>query len=86
MTGGAERYADRGIIPRTISYLFEQSAKSEEMIINLSISYIEIYGNNGYDLLDANHSSKKLEDLPKVIPRETENEEIILTGLSVHKA
>lgn len=56
------------------------------MIINLSISYIEIYGNNGYDLLDANHSSKKLEDLPKVVPRETENEEIILTGLSVHKA
>ncbi len=24
MTGGAERYEERGIIPRTIRYLFEQ--------------------------------------------------------------
>ena len=52
----------------------------------MSISYIEIYGNSGYDLLDENHTTKKLEDLPPVIPRETENEEIILSGLSVHKA
>jgi kinesin family protein 6/9 len=37
-------------------------------------------------LLDENHSSKKLEDLPKVIPRETQDEEIILSGLSIHKA
>jgi kinesin family protein 6/9 len=33
-----------------------------------------------------NHSTKKLSDLPKVVPRETLNEEIILSGLSVHKA
>lgn len=37
-------------------------------------------------MLDENHSTKKLEDLPRVIPRETENEEIILSGLSIHKA
>lgn len=52
----------------------------------MSISYLEIYGGSGYDLLDAEHTSKKLEDLPPVIPRETENEEIILSGLSVHKS
>ena len=27
ITGGAERYSDRGIIPRTLSYLFQQFAK-----------------------------------------------------------
>lgn len=51
----------------------------------MSISYIEIYEGKGYDLLDENHKNSKLEDLPKVIPRETEDEEIILNGLSLHK-
>lgn len=27
VTGGAERYADRGIIPRVLSYLFENFAE-----------------------------------------------------------
>lgn len=39
--------------------------------MNVSISYIEIYNNDGYDLLDENHSTKNLSDLPKVVPRET---------------
>jgi len=56
------------------------------LIFNISISYLEIYGNNGYDLLDENHTTKSIEDLPRVLPRETEKEEIILSGLSVHKA
>lgn len=30
------------------------------------ISYLEIYNDHGYDLLDPNHETKKLEDLPKV--------------------
>ena len=28
MTGGAERYADRGLIPRTLSYIFAHVAKN----------------------------------------------------------
>ena len=27
ITGGAERYADRGVIPRTISYIFNEFSK-----------------------------------------------------------
>ena len=27
ITGGAERYADRGVIPRTISYIFNEISK-----------------------------------------------------------
>ncbi len=34
--------------------------------MNISISYLEIYGNQGYDLLNADHSTKSLQDLPKV--------------------
>ena len=40
----------------------------------MSVSYIEIYDNSGYDLLDENHATKNLTDLPKVIPRETDDE------------
>lgn len=40
----------------------------------------------GYDLLDEKHSSNNLHDLQKIQTYETENEEIILKGLSVHKA
>ncbi|EGR31732.1 kinesin family member 6, putative [Ichthyophthirius multifiliis] len=86
MTGGPDSYEDRGIIPRTLSYIFQQTKKLDNYFFQISISYIEIYNNQGYDLLDENHSAKKIEDLKAVIPRETENEEIILSGLSIHKA
>jgi len=31
ITGGAERYADRGIIPRALSYIFDYYEKVSEM-------------------------------------------------------
>ena len=34
--------------------------------ITVGVSYLEIYNANGYDLLDENHASKSLFDLPKV--------------------
>jgi kinesin family protein 6/9 len=40
----------------------------------ISISYLEIYENSGYDLLDENHSTKSLHDLPKVHSMETADE------------
>ena len=30
------------------------------------VSYLEIYNEQGYDLLDPSHENKDLEDLPKV--------------------
>ena len=47
---------------------------------------MEIYNGTGYDLLDENHTSKKLEDLPKIVPRSRANDEIVLSNLSFHKA
>lgn len=86
ITGGAERYEDRGIIPRTLAYIFAASEKNKENFYQISVSYLEIYNNEGFDLLDEKHTSNNLHDLPKVIPRENENEEIVLKGLSMHKA
>ena len=63
MTGGAERYADRGIIPRTLSYIFGKISKNSTHSYAVNVSYLQIYNNSGFDLLDENHSSKNLYDL-----------------------
>lgn len=33
ITGGAERYSDRGIIPRTLSYIFQQLEKVQIFVL-----------------------------------------------------
>lgn len=86
ITGGAEKYADRGIIPRTLSYIFGLANKQTDSKIKVSISYMEIYNEAGYDLLDENHASKNLFDLPKVQMYEDKYGHFKLTNLSVHRA
>ena len=65
ITGGPEKYADRGIIPRSISHMFREFDKQSQYLFTLHVSYLEIYNNHGYDLLDPRHEISKLEDLPK---------------------
>lgn len=50
------------------------------------ISYLEIYNGQGYDLLDENHSSKSLFDLPKVQMFENDLGQFVLKNLSIHRA
>uniref|UniRef100_A0A4W3I0B9 Kinesin-like protein n=1 Tax=Callorhinchus milii TaxID=7868 RepID=A0A4W3I0B9_CALMI len=86
VTGGAERYSDRGIIPRILSYMFEQFQKDSSKIYTTHISYLEIYNECGYDLLDPRHEASKLEDLPKVSIMEDADQNIHLKNLSNHQA
>ncbi|XP_045399582.1 kinesin-like protein KIF6 isoform X2 [Lemur catta] len=86
ITGGAERYSDRGIIPRTLSYIFEQLQKDSSKIYTTHISYLEIYNECGYDLLDPRHEASSLEDLPKVTILEDPEQNIHLRNLSLHQA
>lgn len=64
--GGTERYADRGLIPRAISALFAEAARRTDHTYVLHISYMEVYCETGFDLLEPNREVKALEDLPKV--------------------
>lgn len=86
ITGGPEKYADRGIIPRTISYFFDMFAKKPEFMFSMHISYLELYNEQGYDLLDPQHQATKLEDLPKVTLMEDDDNNIHLKNLSLHQA
>ena len=52
ITGGAQ-YKERGFIPRTISTVFSGIKKAPEgTSYKVKLSYIEIYNENIYDLLD----------------------------------
>lgn len=82
VTGGAERYADRGLIPRTLSYLFEKFASDHDFEYKLQVSYLELYNENGYDLLDPLHDIKQLEDLTKVTVLEDQSGGIKIRNLS----
>ncbi|KAM7172203.1 kinesin-like protein KIF6 [Macrochelys suwanniensis] len=86
ITGGAERYSDRGIIPRTLSYIFQQLEKDRSKVYTTHVSYLEIYNECGYDLLDPRHEASRLEDLPKVTIMEDPDQNIHLKNLSLQQA
>ncbi|XP_047467305.1 kinesin-like protein KIF6 [Mugil cephalus] len=86
ITGGAERYSDRGIIPRTLSYLYECFSQDNSMVYTTHISYLEIYNEMGYDLLDSRHEASRLEDLPKVMIMEDSDQNVHLRNLSLQQS
>ncbi|XP_065488052.1 kinesin-like protein KIF6 [Caloenas nicobarica] len=86
ITGGAERYSDRGIIPRTLSYIFDQLQKDSSKVYTTHVSYLEIYNECGYDLLNPRHEASRLEDLPKVTIMEDPDQNIHLKNLSLQQA
>ncbi|KAH8960223.1 hypothetical protein BDL97_06G121000 [Sphagnum fallax] len=86
ITGGAERYVDRGIIPRAISLVFSEVAERSEYTYTIHFSYLEVYNEMGYDLLNPDHETKALEDLPKVTLLEDEDSVFHLRNLSQHLA
>jgi kinesin family protein 6/9 len=81
-----ERYTDRGIIPRSISMIFNTYRTKTGVEFKAYISYLELYNEQGYDLLDESHETKVLEDLPKVVMLEDEHGNFHLKNLSLHAA
>ncbi|XP_033368509.1 kinesin-like protein KIF6 [Parus major] len=86
ITGGTERYSDRGIIPRTLSYIFDQLQKDSSKMYTTHVSYLEIYNECGYDLLDPRHEASRMEDLQKVTIMEDSDQNIHLKNLSLLQA
>jgi kinesin family protein 6/9 len=85
LTGGPDSYSDRGIIPRAISMLFKEfRARSGEIQFKVKVSYLELYNEQGYDLLDGTKDNKTLEELPKVILREDMEGNYELKNLKTH--
>ncbi|GLC59507.1 hypothetical protein PLESTB_001494800 [Pleodorina starrii] len=86
ITGGPERFVDRGIIPRAISAIFTEISNRPDSQYTVHISYLEIYNNEGYDLLDAEREIKALEDLQQVHLGEAEDGTVSYRNLSMYRA
>ena len=85
ITGGPERYADRGIIPRAISMVFKELHNQPDVNYTCFVSYLEIYLENGYDLLSEEHrENTRLYDMQKVNMLEDEDGVFHFRNLSVH--
>ncbi|XP_037342748.2 kinesin-like protein KIF6 isoform X3 [Pungitius pungitius] len=62
------------------------NASPSSMIYTTHISYLEIYNEMGYDLLDSRHEASRLEDLPKVLIMEDPDQNIHLRNLSLQQS
>ncbi|XP_033207917.1 kinesin-like protein KIF3A [Belonocnema kinseyi] len=85
ITGDQKNYGLRGILPRTLQYLFDIVKKHPENLYSMEVSYLEIYNENGYDLLNRKQEwtiATKLEDLPRVTIQEDEAGTLHLKNLS----
>jgi len=51
----------RGIIPRALSYIFDEIDKRTKFEYKIYISFMEIYNENAYDLLEKKHLETPLE-------------------------
>lgn len=68
MSGGDD-WKQRGVIPRVLSYVFEEfRRRSKEVGYELQVSFIEIYNESAYDLLEENHSDSNFDKWTKVPP------------------
>jgi kinesin family protein 6/9 len=99
ITGGAGAYADRGIIPRAIAHLFSEAAsRKDSMAVNVRVSYLEIYNEQGYDLLgekieaptggeDIGRSrAGGYDELPRVTLYDDDAGNLVMRGLAAHPA
>ena len=78
--GSARSFAERGVIPRALSHIYASlEQRTEEENTSIHISFMEIYQNIGYDLLNpGTRGDSLMVTLPKV------GGEIIATHSATH--
>ncbi|XP_043515434.1 kinesin-like protein KIF6 [Frieseomelitta varia] len=79
---------NRGIIPRTLQFLFDAIQKRPENVYSIEVAYLEIYNEIGYDLLDRRQQRDfavtRLENLPRISIREDEVGKLHLKNLTFY--
>lgn len=85
MSGGGSLWEERGIIPRTFSQIFDLVEKWKNSIeYKLYASYLEIYNEAGYDLLERRHAEIDFEKWSKISLFEDKQQFLHLRNLSIH--
>ncbi|KAL0216612.1 hypothetical protein P9112_008796 [Eukaryota sp. TZLM1-RC] len=75
-------FESRGLIPRSLATVFEEIEKRPDRQFTIALSYLELYNEKGYDLLNPDRHSHQLEDLPKVSIMEDQNGNVTIPGLT----
>ena len=73
--GNNGRFSDRGLIPRTISYVYKELERRNKtgQDVSIHISYMEIYQDTGFDLLNpGTRPGALMVTLPKVTSSQIE--------------
>ena len=88
MEGSARRFEDRGLIPRSISYIYDKLKDRENQDISVHISHFEIYNEVGFDLLNpaSRLDSLMYAGLPKISIRERGDGQFVTHNLTCHLA
>ena len=81
MTGGSSNYEYRGIIPRTLSLIFQEIDSRFDQQVSVKISYIEIYNELMFDLLSPTPTHEQSGNIHIV---EDVSGNIKVKGLSLH--
>jgi len=81
--GSSKQYDDRGLLPRCISYVFDQLSERKAEDIRIEVTYLEIYNDSAYDLLNA--ASGGNARLPKVTVQDN-GKQCTIRDLTVHPA
>nr|XP_006812991.1 PREDICTED: kinesin-like protein KIF6-like [Saccoglossus kowalevskii] len=85
--GGARRYSDRGLSPRALSMIYRALQSRTDEDISVHVSYLEIYQETGYDLLNpSTRQGNVVTHLPKVSVVEGPQNTCIVRNLSHHLA
>eukprot|EP00057_Strongylocentrotus_purpuratus_P018758 XP_011673232.1 PREDICTED: uncharacterized protein LOC763216 [Strongylocentrotus purpuratus] len=85
--GGAKSYSDRGLTPRALSRIYKSLANQKFAELSIKVSYLEIYQEVGYDLLNpTTRPGNVVTHLPKVTVTDGPNNSCIVRNLSMHLA
>lgn len=82
---GAETWQLRGIIPRVISCIFDEIEERPGFDFNVYVTFMEIYNESGYDILDPKHSEAPMEKWTKIQLYEDVYGNLHLKNLSIHQ-
>jgi kinesin family protein 6/9 len=83
ISGAPSNFAYRGIIPRSISRLFNEISTKPEYDFNIQISYLEIYNEIMFDLLP--EDGKFIGERANIEFQEDNKGNVSVKGLSKHK-
>ena len=83
ISGAPSNFAYRGIIPRSISRLFNEISTKPEYDFNIQVSYLEIYNEIMFDLLP--EDGKFLGERANIEFQEDNKGNVIVKGLTKHK-